>query len=85
MRREPVTADGSMFTFYDIESLSNAFTICAYMPVRDEPKVHLLEIFYLIDDPSLVAQIDFAVLYDRIVAANPAMGPTSFVPWNLAT
>lgn len=85
MRREPVTADGSMFTFYDIESLSNAFTLCAYTPVSDEPCVHMLEAFYLIDDAGLLADLNAQKLYDTIVEANPSMGPTSLAVHDLST
>lgn len=43
--RTPVTSDKALFTFYDIESLSNVFTLCTFSPRRN-----VINAFYLIDD-----------------------------------
>lgn len=52
--------------FYDIESLSNVFTLCNFKP--DENKI---DIYYLVDDESLIARPDFAeALLARILEKN---------------
>lgn len=66
-----VTVDTSAFTFYDIESLSNVFSMVAYTPRPQGPD--LLEVFYLVDDHSLVAQVDGAALARVIRAGNPGL------------
>lgn len=40
-----VTSDNARFTFYDIESLSNVFTLCTFSPWHN-----VINAFYLIDD-----------------------------------
>ena len=70
----PVTADSALFTFYDIESLSNAFTLCAFTPVRaGQPGRATLEVFYLLDDSDLLADLDPLALKTRIAQNNPAL------------
>lgn len=85
MSRTPVTVADSSFTFYDIESLSNAFTLCAYTPARAGNTVNTLDVFYLMDDAALVQQMDMQQLYTTIVTANPGMGDTYVRPWDLST
>ena len=52
--------------FYDIESLSNVFTLCNFKP--DEDKI---DIYYLVDDETLMSQPDFAdALLARIHEKN---------------
>lgn len=42
--RRPVTAATASFIFYDVESLKNAFTLCAFAP-----RTNTVEAFYLVD------------------------------------
>lgn len=52
--------------FYDIESLTNVFTLCNF-----KPNENLIEIYYLVDDESLIPQSDFAdILLARIYERN---------------
>ncbi|MDO4254351.1 MAG: hypothetical protein Q4C81_04275 [Kocuria sp.] len=81
-QRTPVTADTALFTFYDIESLSNVFTLCAYTP-RPGQAVDALEIFFLADDPSLAAAVDPQALYRAVVESNPGLPAVSVQLWNL--
>lgn len=67
-----VTADSSLFTFYDIESLSNVFSIVAYTP-RPGSGRDALEVFFLVDDATLAAAVDTRVLVDAIRAGNPGL------------
>lgn len=46
----PVTSDKALFTFYDIESLNNAFTLCTY-----SPRENIVHAFYLIDEDGSAA------------------------------
>lgn len=70
-----VTADTSAFTFYDIESLSNVFTLCAYTPGIGG--AGRLQVFYLVDDAAdgtnLADCVDEAQLADVLFASNPGM------------
>lgn len=63
----PVTSRNALFTYYDIESLHNVFTLCAYNPTNNE-----LEVFYLIDDDAIATQIDQAALAQVIAKKNPS-------------
>lgn len=65
-QRTPVTAETALFTFYDIESLSNVFTLCAYTP-RPGSAVDDLEMFFLADDQTLTDRIDPQALYETVV------------------
>lgn len=85
MRREPVTAASSMFTFYDIESLTNAFTLCAFTPQKDPQATHRLEVFFLIDDKCLMQDLQPAHLSSRIIESNPSMGRVEILYWDLST
>lgn len=68
----PVTADSSLFSFYDIESLSNVFSIVAYTPHPGEA-VDELEVFYLVDDAALAQSLDPHALVAAIRAGNPGL------------
>lgn len=73
-QRTPVTVENALFTFYDIESLSNAFTLCAYTPHPDGSGG--LEVFYLVDDTggtNLADDIDHQLLGRTIFAGNPGL------------
>ena len=81
-QRTPVTAETALFTFYDIESLSNVFTLCAYTP-RPGSAVDDLEMFFLADDQTLTDRIDPQALYETVVASNPGLPAVSVQLWNL--
>ncbi|PUB32519.1 hypothetical protein C8K30_1011045 [Promicromonospora sp. AC04] len=78
----PVTVDSARFTFYDIESLSDVFTLCAYTPEPDSA-VDGLEIFFLADDAQLADAVDPQALYEVVVRSNPGLPPVSVQLWNL--
>lgn len=72
----PVTADTALFTFYDIESLSNVFTLCTYTP-----RTGHLDVFYLVDEDGgslhqeLAARgdaINIPTAAKRVLENNPA-------------
>lgn len=69
----PVTAATAAFTFYDIESLDNVFTLCSY-----SPRTNTVDAFYLIDNTGelaaelAVTPFDPQVAAQRILEANPA-------------
>lgn len=73
-----VTAKTASFTFYDIESLNNVFTLCSF-----SPRTNCIDAFYLVDDISqgpgatLTQQLreapfDVAAGFETIISANPA-------------
>ncbi|MEU6261886.1 hypothetical protein, partial [Saccharopolyspora shandongensis] len=74
-QRMPVTAEKALFTFYDIESLSNVFTLCTYTPYPDGSGT--FEVFYLVDDaPSganIADDIDHQLMGHAIFASNPGL------------
>lgn len=82
-QRTPVTAQTALFTFYDIESLSNVFTLCAYTP-RPGEAVDVLEIFFLADDQALADAVDPQALYRTVVESNPGLPAVNVQLWNLA-
>lgn len=81
--RTPVTAKQAMFTFYDIESLSNAFSLVAYTPRTDT--LDTLEVFFLADNEELAAALDPQRLYETIVTSNPGLPQVAVKLWNLHT
>jgi hypothetical protein len=83
-QRTPVSSETARFTFYDIESLSNAFTLCAYS-ARPDRDVDELEIFFLVDDAAMVAAVDPQSLYDTVVCSNPGLPAVSVQLWNLGS
>lgn len=73
-----VTAKTASFIFYDIESLNNVFSLCAY-----SPRTNSVDTFYLVDDVTegpgsnlakelRVSPFDVATGFEEIVKANPA-------------
>jgi hypothetical protein len=89
--RTPVTSRNALFTYYDIESLNNTFTLCTFTP-----RTNQVEVFYLVDpsDTDLSAQlrgpgIDIPLAWRVITDKNPAYSggpgqrPISF--WDLST
>lgn len=84
--RTPVTAGSSLFSFYDIEALSNAFTLCSYTPYSDG-RLDTLEIFFLVDDAAIANALiaNPQALFDTIIAENPGLPQVSMDLWNLAT
>lgn len=81
--RPPITAATALFTFYDIESLSNVFSLCAYTPREGGPST--LEVFYLVDDQALRQAVDTEVLLTRIHTGNPALPLTLMAFHDLST
>lgn len=73
--RTPITAEQALFTFYDIESLTNVFSLVAYTPFPDGTGT--IEVFYLVDDAdegtNLADTIDHQALGHRLFAANPGL------------
>jgi hypothetical protein len=71
--KRPVTAKTAAFTFYDIESLENVFTLCAY-----SPRTNTIDVFYLVDPTGELASelaatpFETAAAARTILEANPA-------------
>ena len=74
-QRIPVTADTALFTYYDIESLANVFSLVAYTPRPNG--IGALEVFYLVDDAAdgtnLSDAVDLKALGDAIFQSNPGL------------
>lgn len=73
-KKTPVTAANAMFTFYDIESLANVFTLCAFTP-----RTNALDVFWLVEPGSdldvqikAAGGIDVPTAARTILDANPA-------------
>ncbi len=79
-----ITAGSSLFTFYDIESLSNVFSLAAYTPGLPTGR-DVLEVFFLVDDASLVAAVDGRALVAAIRAGNPGLRETNVLIHDLHT
>lgn len=84
MAFQPATAATSSFTFYDIESLSNVFSLVAYTP-RPEGIADTLEIFHLVDDDALDAAIVEADLVRAVKEQNPGLPGVNVVRRDLRT
>lgn len=80
MTTTPATAASALMTFYDIESLDNAFTMCAYTPTP-QGGPDQLEVFYLLDDEALHSVIDHNAISRAITASNPGL-PASAVTYH---
>lgn len=80
--RSPVTAETALFTFYDIESLSNVFSLCAYTP-RPVGTLDELEVFFLADDDAIDGSVDPQALYEAILASNPGLPAVRVKLFNL--
>ncbi|MGH3976109.1 MAG: hypothetical protein ACRDS9_22705, partial [Pseudonocardiaceae bacterium] len=61
-----------LFTFYDIESLTNVFSVCAYTPATKR-----VMIFHLVDDEHLNRQLDIDELTRICSLRNPALPPVT--------
>ncbi|MFC4048348.1 hypothetical protein ACFOY4_01520 [Actinomadura syzygii] len=82
--RTPVTAGSALFTFYDIESLSNVFSVCAYTPRRGEG-LDELEVFFLVDDDRLASGIEARALDAAIKGSNPGLPAVRIAHHDLRT
>lgn len=89
--RTPVTSRNALFTYYDIESLNNVFTLCTFTPHTNQ-----VEVFYLVDpsDTELAAQlrgpgINIPLAWEVITGNNPAYtggpGQRPITFWDLQT
>ncbi|WP_328530145.1 hypothetical protein OG984_02885 [Nocardioides sp. NBC_00368] len=66
------------FTFYDIESLTNVFSLCAYTPATQQGMgqgMGRVMIFHLIDDEDLNRQLDIGEVARVFSLRNPALPP----------
>lgn len=91
-QKTPVTSRNALFTYYDIESLNNVFTLCTFTP-----RTNMVEVFYLVDpsdndlsgDLSNGAMIDVRLAWQAIVDKNPAYtggpGKRPVRIWDLST
>lgn len=79
---QPATAATSLFTFYDIESTSNVFTLTAYTPRPGGPGE--LEMFVLADGFDVGRDLDPAALFDAVTAANPGLPAVAARLWDLS-
>lgn len=90
-KKTPVTSRNALFTFYDIESLNNVFTLCTFTPHTNE-----VEVFYLVDPSGteLSTQLDSSGInipeaWRSIVEKNPAYtggpGQRPITFWDLGT
>ncbi len=74
--KRPVTAKTANFTFYDIESLNNVFTVAAY-----NPRTNSVDAFYRIDEGGALGAelastpLDLGLATETILARNPALQP----------
>lgn len=74
-RTDGVTVAGSLFSFYDIESLANVFTTAVVTPRPHVPWD--VRVFYLVDPgadgTNIADQVDTNTLGRAIMAGNPAL------------
>lgn len=78
----PVTAANALFTFYDVESLDDVFTMATYTPRTNTVELfHLLqrdtEVTRLVD--SIPAETLRQLVMKSVLAANPALRPVNGV------
>jgi hypothetical protein len=89
--KTPVTSQNALFTYYDIESLDNVFTLCAFTQRTNE-----IEVFYLVDpsETELSAQLrdpgfEIPRAWRAIIEKNPAYtggpGQRPIMFWDLST
>ena len=80
-----VTSKNALFSYFDIESLNNVFTVCFFVPKGTEPGGgphrpvfgdHSVEVFYIIDKASTPdwshSPVDTVALAEHICRRNPA-------------
>lgn len=79
----PVSFQSSVITYYDIESLSNVFSLVAYTP-RPGQKPSI-EIFHLIDTEDLRQALTFDDLERTIYEQNPGLPQSTVVVHDLRT
>lgn len=91
LQTTPVTSGNALFTYYDIESLNNVFTLATFTP-----HTNAVEVFYLVDpsDDELsttltTSGIDVPKIWQSIVEKNPAYtggpGQRPMTFWDLST
>ena len=89
MVQTPATSDTAWFKYYDIESLSNVFTLSVW-----DPRNRIIDVFWSVeDDGSELAlavnhgRLDHRGLRDAVLASNPVLidEPLSIRMWDLAT
>ena len=89
--RTPVTSRNALITYYDIEALNNAFTLCTFTPHTNQ-----VEVFYLVDpsetDVSAMLRgpgLNVPLAWQVITGKNPAYtggpGERPMVFWDLRT
>jgi hypothetical protein len=71
-QQTPATASSSLMTFWDIESLSNVFSICAYTPRRHDVPDDL-DVFVLVDDQAIAEGIEPQAVVESITTNNPGL------------
>lgn len=81
--RKPASVADSAFCFYDIESLSNVFTLVIYTPPSKHHKAQVA-LFYRIDDDQIDAQLDQAGLEEAIYRNNPGLPQCQIETFDLA-
>lgn len=88
MPKTPATSETAWFKFYDIESLSNVFTVAVW-----DRRMRRIDVFWAVeDDGSELAlavnhgRLDQPALGRAVKAANPAIGdePVTMAFWDLA-
>lgn len=76
-QRTPVTTDAALFSFYDIESLSNVFSLVSYTSLPDG--TGSLEVFYLVDDrhdgTCMADDLDVSAMGRAIFESNSGLPP----------
>lgn len=72
-----VTSRNALMTFYDIESLHNAFTVSTFTS-----RTNIVDVYYLIDSETVEAfdQLDPMTAIQRICDANPAYKDKNHAP-----
>lgn len=69
----PITAADSLFTFYDIESLDNAFTLVTYTPKTSTINLYILTSQEFADTHLRGPEFTVEALCEHIFAKNPAL------------
>ncbi|GAB5079725.1 hypothetical protein [Arthrobacter sp. AD-310] len=91
IQKTPVTSSNALFTYYDIESLNNVFTLCTFTP-----HTNAVEVFYLVDPSENELSttlrsggINIPRTWQAIVEKNPAYtggpGQRPMTFWDLST
>lgn len=91
LNRTPVTSRNALFTYFDIESLDNVFTLCTFTP-----RTNQIEVFYLVDpsdtdltstlsNPGLDIPLAWKVITDKNPAYTGGPGQRPMTFWDLRT